>query len=307
MTPAPDLLPAELRVLTAVDSEGSFSAAAVRLGLTQSAVSYAVRTVERKIGAVLFDRGRHGARPTPAGERAVAHARGVLRMLEVLRADARAAAGSAEGLATRIRIAAFRSAAAHLLPTALARLTARHPGVSADVAVVRDLGRGSAGEVADGRADLAIVNLPARGIPDSARLVSGTLFDEPFVLLHPANHPDPRGLPLINWDENCTTPTKRWFAEQDWLPPATVEVADDSVVLSMVAHGMGMAVVPRLTAADAPPQVATTDLTGTEPPPTRTVGYVTTAELARSTAVRDLVRELRALRPATTALETRPR
>ncbi|WP_127359783.1 MFS transporter [Actinacidiphila soli] len=74
----------------------------------------------------------------------------------------------------------------------------------------------------------------------------------------------------------------------------------------MVAHGMGMAVVPRLTAADAPPQVAA-DLTGSEPPPTRTVGYVTTAGLARSTAVRDLVGELRALRPAATARETRPR
>ena len=72
-----DLAPHELRILAAVDRERSFTAAAAALGLTQSAVSHAVRTLEGKLGAVLFDRGRHGARPTPAGERAAAHARQV--------------------------------------------------------------------------------------------------------------------------------------------------------------------------------------------------------------------------------------
>ncbi|MDG4865754.1 LysR family transcriptional regulator, partial [Streptomyces sp. T-3] len=56
--PDHDLAPHELRILVAVERERGFSAAAAALGLTQSAVSHSVRGSERKIGAVLFRRGR---------------------------------------------------------------------------------------------------------------------------------------------------------------------------------------------------------------------------------------------------------
>ncbi|WP_190140799.1 LysR family transcriptional regulator, partial [Streptomyces longispororuber] len=92
-----DLAPHELRVVVAVEQARSFSGAAAALGLTQSAVSHSVRGTERKIGAVLFDRGRRGATPTPAGERAAAHARRVLRLLETLAAEARRGAAADGG------------------------------------------------------------------------------------------------------------------------------------------------------------------------------------------------------------------
>jgi len=284
-----DLTATELRILAAVDSEGSFSAAAVKLGLTQSAVSHSVRGTERKVGAVLFERGRQGARPTPAGERAIKHGRGVLRLMAVLQEDTRAAAGAE--LTARLRIAAFRSAAAQLLPPALTRLRARHPQLAVDVSIVRDVGGGTAQEVVAGRADIAIVNLPHR-LPAEAGLVGGTLLDEPYVLIHPPGHPDPRSLPVIDWTENCSASTKEWFGAQDWLPSATINVADDTVLLSMVAHGLGMAVVPRSTAADRADVVREELGAGA---PRRTVGYVAVPELARGTAVRELVRELRSL------------
>lgn len=286
-----DLQLAELRILDAVDREGSFSAAATRLGMTQSAVSHAVRTAERKIGTVLFDRGRHGARPTPAGQRAVRHARGILRLSHVLSVDAKLAAGVA--VTTTVRVAAFRSAAAHLLPEALSRVNANCRKVSAEVSIVRDLGAGPAGEVAAGRADLAIVNLPHHAAGET-ELVTAELFDDRFVLIHPATRPDVERLALINWDENCDQVTSRWFEVQDWLPEASIQVADDSVLLSMVAHGMGMAVVPRLVTLGAPDSVAVREL-GPDGP-RQTVGFVTTPELARGILVRTLIRELRAAR-----------
>ncbi|WP_425276198.1 helix-turn-helix domain-containing protein, partial [Streptomyces murinus] len=46
-----DLAPQELRILVAVADEGGFSAAGTRLGTSQSAVSHAVRGIERKLGA----------------------------------------------------------------------------------------------------------------------------------------------------------------------------------------------------------------------------------------------------------------
>ncbi|MGW4647228.1 LysR family transcriptional regulator [Kitasatospora sp. NPDC004289] len=295
-----DLTPADLRILVAVDREGSFTAAGAALGLSQSAVSHAVRGCERKLGAVLFERGRHGARTTPAGAKAAAHARQVLHLLTVLAAETRAAAAPAGGEPTGpVRIAAFRSAAAHLLPAVLARLAARHPGLRPEVRIVRDLGRGTAGEVADGHADLAVATLDAAtgSVPSPALpgLVAGRLFSEPYALVHPAGHPRPRTLPLVDWDENCGSYTRAWWRRQSWIPAATVNVSDDTVTLSMVAQGLGMSIMPALTLLSAPPGVTVAPL---DPePPTRHVGYVTTPALARTAAVRAVIRELRAAPP----------
>jgi DNA-binding transcriptional LysR family regulator len=285
-----DLAPHELRILVAVADTGGFSAAAGTLGLTQSAVSHSVRGSERKIGAVLFERARTGARPTPAGEKAVGHARRILRLLEVLPAEARGAArpGTAEG---PLRIAAFRGAALHLLPPVLQRLRARHPGIEPRVRIVREVGRGTAGEVADGKADLAIATLGG-SVPLAPGLVANELLEEPYALVHPAGHAAPRELPLIDWAENCGSYTRDWWAAQDWIPKATVEAEDDGAVLSLVSGGHGMAIMPMLSLAGAPDSVGITDL-GPERP-TRRVGYVATSELAGSAVVRALVRELRA-------------
>ncbi|MGY4925575.1 LysR family transcriptional regulator [Streptomyces sp. 900105755] len=288
-----DLAPHELRVLVAVVDTGGFSAAAGTLGLTQSAVSHSVRGSERKIGAVLFERGRTGARPTPAGDRAVAHARRILRLLDALTAEARAAARSdaAEG---PLRIAAFRSAALYLLPPVLQRLRARHPAIEPRVRIAREVGRGTAGEVADGKADLAIATLGGSA-PLPAGLVASGLFEEPYALVHAAGAAAPRSLPLVDWAENCGSYTRDWWAAQDWIPRATVEAEDDGAVLSLVSGGHGMAIMPALSLAGAPASVRITDLGPDRP--TRQVGYVTTSELAGSAVVRALVRELRATVP----------
>jgi len=286
-----DLAPQELRILVAVAEQEGFSAAAVPLGSTQSAVSHAVRGIERKLGVVLFERGRYGARTTPAGARAVAHARRVLRMLEVMVAETRHAGTAVAG--GPLRIAAFRSAALYLLPPVLERLAVSHPGIEPTVRVVREIGPGTAGEVAEGRADLGIATI-GTGSPIPPELVGDVLLEEPYALVHPAGHPAPRSLPLVDWAENCSSYTRAWWAAQDWIPAASVRAEDDGAVLSMVSSGFGMAIMPRLSLTGAPSSVEVTDL-GAERP-TRTVGYVTTPELAATTAVRALVRELRASR-----------
>lgn len=291
-----ELSTGELRVLVAVAEHGGFSAAATALGLTQSAVSHSVRGSERRTGAVLFTRGRSGAQPTAAGERVVGHARRILRLLRMLPTEARAAAspGSADAVRGPLRISAFRSAALHLLPPVLDRLRARYPGVEPSVRIVRELGPGTVGEVVQGRADLAVATLD--GPQGQLRgLVSGVLLTEPYALVHPAGHPAPTALPLLDWAENCGSYTRAWWAAQDWMPTATVEAEDDGAVLALVAGGHGMAVMPALSLTGAPPQVAVTPLT--PEPPTRLIGYVTTPELAATATVQALIRELRAAAP----------
>lgn len=284
-----DLSPQDLRLLLAVAETGSFTAAAGRLGSSQSAVSHAVRAAERRIGAVLFERGRHGARPTPAGERAVIHARRILRQYELLVSESRgAAAGTVDG---PLRIAAFHSAAVHLLSPALERLTARHPGVVPQVLIVRELGRGTAGEVADGRADLAIATLAEDAEPELG-LIAGELLREPYYVVRPKGLADLGSLPLIDWAENCSSYTRSWWARQDWLPRNRMDVADDGLVLSLVARGVGFAILPRLTLGDEHPSGVEVLPLGPEPP-TRRIVSVTARATSGALAVRELIRELR--------------
>lgn len=215
------------------------------------------------------------------------HARHVLRQLELLKAEARSA--STGTLTGSLRIAAFRSAATHLLPPAIDRLTARHRGLSPRVLIVPELGRGTAGEVADGRADVAIATLADDARPPDG-LVARELLREPYLLVSPASHRDPRNLPLIDWAENCSSYTRAWWNRQQWLPKVTFDVADDGVVLSMIAQGIGTAILPRLTLAGAPPSVVVTALD--DDPPTRRIVCVTTRATAQSRAVRQLMAEL---------------
>lgn len=207
------------------------------------------------------------------------------------RSDPAGGPGGAGALEGVLRIAAFRSAALHLLPPVLERLTARHPGIRPEVRVVREIGAGAAGEVAAGRADLGIATLgAAHGLPPG--LLSGVLVEEAYALVHPAGHPDPRGLPLMDWGETCGSWTRAWWRAQDWIPRATVEAEGDAMVLTMVGRGLGMEIMPELSLREATEAV---DITGLGPRgPVRQVGYVTTPESASTLAVRALISEFRA-------------
>lgn len=160
--------------------------------------------------------------------------------------------------------------------------------------IVREVGRGTAGEVADGKADMAIAALGG-SVPLPPGLVASGLLEEPYALVHPAGHAAPRSLPLVDWAENCGSYTREWWAAQDWIPKATVEAEDDGAVLSLVSGGHGMAIMPALSLVGAPGSVEISDLGPARP--ARRVGYVTTSELAGSAVVRALVRELRAAVP----------
>lgn len=114
-----------------------------------------------------------------------------------------------------------------------------------------------------GRADVGIATIGTSS-PVPPGLVGDVLLKEPYALVHPAGHPDPRSLPLVDWAENCSSCDRSWWSEQDWIPSATVQAEDDGTVLSIVSSGLGMAIMP---------------------------------VLSLTVAVRALIRELRALRP----------
>src|SRR4051812_29389141 len=113
-----------MRVLREVAHQGSFSAAAEALSFTQSAVSQQVAALEREAGTVLVQRSARGVRLTEAGEAVVRHAGAILARLADAEAELEAIAGLRGG---RLRMAAFESAGATLMPLAIAAFRARHP------------------------------------------------------------------------------------------------------------------------------------------------------------------------------------
>jgi DNA-binding transcriptional LysR family regulator len=113
-----DFSPTGLRVLREVAQSGSFTAAARALGYTQSAISRQVAGLEAVAGRALFERRRDGVALTPAGARLLARA---VRVLDELDAALRDTAEPDAG-AGPVRLGAFATAAAGLLPGALASL-----------------------------------------------------------------------------------------------------------------------------------------------------------------------------------------
>ena len=116
----------QLRVLRAVAEHGSFSAAAEALSYTQPAVSQQIAALERHAGTTLVDRGSRGVRLTDAGRALVDHADVVLARLAAAEAELEAIAGVRGG---RMRLSAFPSAAASILPSAVAMFSERYPEV----------------------------------------------------------------------------------------------------------------------------------------------------------------------------------
>jgi DNA-binding transcriptional LysR family regulator len=115
-----------MRVLREVAVRGSFSAAADALAYTQSAISQQIAALEREAGTTLVERNARGVRLTDAGRALVEHADAILARLSDAEAELEAIAGLRGG---RLRLAAFPSAGASIMPEAIARFRERHPAV----------------------------------------------------------------------------------------------------------------------------------------------------------------------------------
>src|SRR5690349_5842883 len=116
-----------LRMLRAIADAGTITAAAAVLGHSQPAVSQHVRRLERRLGTALLDRTGRTIRLTEAGEVLARHGSTVGAALRAAEAEVAALAGLQAG---RVRLVAFPSATATILPVALADLRRRHPGLT---------------------------------------------------------------------------------------------------------------------------------------------------------------------------------
>lgn len=239
-----------LAAFSAVADTRSFARAAETLGYTQPAVSQQVAALEKIVGQRLFERssGRSEATLTEAGEVLLAHVRAVTARLGVARQDLR---DLERGDAGSVRVGAFQSALARLLPRILQRYRDEHSGV--DVTVFETTTDHSLHEeVRRGALDLAFVLLPL----DDEEFEYREIVRDGFVLVSRKEGPRPAritsladlsGIPLITFRTCRSAATLVSLITEHTEDPQIVFRSDDNAAIKeMVRAGLGAAILPEL-------------------------------------------------------------
>lgn len=263
----------------AVAEEHSFTRAAARIHLVQSALSVSIRSLEHELGARLFDRTTHSVQLTDAGTALVVEARRTLAAAEAARDAVAAVRGGVRGT---VRIGIMHSLALIDLAGLLTRYHREHPNVrlvpSPAVGGSAELVR----DVYDGKLDLAFASLPT----DNAKgLKVRTLAVEEMLLACPPDHPLAKrkrialaeldGETFVDYPSGWGTreSADRLFAEAGLHREVAVEVGDIPTVSELVRAGFGFAFVSPTTLPD-PHRLA---LRHTRPHPKFVVSLVTSA------------------------------
>ncbi|MGH2930145.1 MAG: LysR family transcriptional regulator [Solirubrobacteraceae bacterium] len=253
-----DLTLTGLRVVLEVTRTGSFSAAAERLGYTQSAVSRQVAMAEKAVGSPLFERHARGTRPTPAGEALARHAG---KVLAEVAAATQELAGMRDRLAGRLVVAGFPTATAALLPRAIARLTAVHPGLKVQLTEAPTPAQLAA--LRRGRIEVAIV-ATGDGLPEydleGVRLTAlhtgrgtGVAVAEshPFAVRERIETDELAGQGWVVWPRSGDAPEfGAWPSIVE--PRITFTARDWPTRLGLVAAGLGIALMPGIAAQAVP-------------------------------------------------------
>jgi DNA-binding transcriptional LysR family regulator len=251
-----------LLALVAVVETGTFSAAAEQLGYTQSAVSQQVGTLERMVGAPLFERpgGRRPVRLTAAGQMLLTHARAVIARVSAAAADLRALASGEQG---ELRVGTLPSFGTKVLPRLLATFRAEWPGVQ----IVLRESRGSADlihAVETGDIDVTFIDI---GPHETGPLQVRRLLDDPMVLVAPAGASEAgrvsvsidnvAHLPMIGTrNPGCRRIIDDAFRRAAVQPTYVFRSDDTPTIQGLVGSGMAYAVLPLLTVDENDPHVA---------------------------------------------------
>jgi molybdate transport repressor ModE-like protein len=240
-----------LAALAAIAEEGTFRAAADRLGYVQSAVSQQIAALERVLDTRLIERSRGSQRValTDAGTVLLDHFEEILAKLAAAWADVEALDGGRAGV---VRLGLAPGVESHVVPRVLPRL-ARDTDISVSVTECAD--DEACAALADGRIDAALVSTPVR----AGSFADHRLIEDPLVLLVRADAPLARrrtppslaeigAIALIGRrGSSDADPAFRQLAARGIEPRIVYESDDAATVHALVASGVGAAIVPALS------------------------------------------------------------
>jgi len=288
----------------AVVDHGGITKAANALYIAQPSLSQAIKSLEREVGAELFDRSGRQLALTEAGRVFEVSARRVVRDVEVARGrveDVR------ELRAGRLQLAAIADLTLHPLPGLVQAFRARHPGVEVRISDPGHAG-GVVAAVRQGRAEIGLTTLPVKAdaltvLPLAAQRM--VLASAPELA---AGLPDPvpqrllADLPLIRSMEDRLGDL---VAETEFLPPAEdayLRSGFRQVTWELVMAGAGMALLPEGIART---HLAGVELRALEPAIRREVGAVFRADQL-SPAGAEFLATMRSADPSAAADQSSP-
>jgi DNA-binding transcriptional LysR family regulator len=241
-----------LRTFHEVVSSGSFTAAARSLGYTQPAVTQQIRALEREAGVPLFARDGRRMKLTEAGETLARHAEVILGNLSAASQQLQALGRLRAG---RVRVCAFPSANATLIPEAMARLLAEHPEVRVELQEAEP--PESVNRLLAGECDIALsFSYPGMRTELPPDVVEVPLMEDLLTVLLPVGHPLARRhavklaeLSQARWVAGCPRCRANFLhicADQGFEPDIVFTTDDNLALQSLVAAGVGLAVAPSL-------------------------------------------------------------
>jgi DNA-binding transcriptional LysR family regulator len=260
--------PRRLLTFREVANQGSFSRAGESLALTQPAVSQQVSALERQLGVRLLDRGPGGPTPTEAGALLLAHADAVADRLA--QADAQVAELAAAERET-LRVGAFPSALASIVPDAIVRLREQRAEIQVEAGEAS--GEELGAMVAAGELHVAVCFQDAAQPP---RRPEGTerheLGRESMLVTLAVDHPlaSRERLAITELaDESWTAPSRdhmiyRVCVEAGFEPRIAFVTRDVLAARGIVASGLAVTLMPELLASGLP-GIAMIPLEGPQP------------------------------------------
>jgi len=233
-----------LKTLVAVAEQGSFAAAANAVGLSPSAVSMQIRSLETYLATELFDRSHRPPTLNDNGLKLLPTARKIVDLHDNLR-DAAAASDARAG---RLRLGVIPTALSSFVPAVLAGLNVAHPLIQTQI--VTGMNTALFQLLKNGELDAAIIGEPPQ-LPSNLRW--NAIADEPICVIARAGLPEEDAEALLRTHPYIKLVRGAWqlrlideqLTKLSITPRTVMELDSIEAVALMVHHGLGVSIVPR--------------------------------------------------------------
>lgn len=234
----------ELKTFIAVTRHGTFAAAGMHIGLTQSAVSAQIRQLEQALGVPLFDRTGRQATLNAAGLRALPLAKEILETFNRM-----AVPVDANEYRGELKVGAITTAQTGVLPQALVRLRQAAPAV--ECKLIPGVSLELLSQVDAGELDSAIIIRPPFDRPKELHVQ--VLRKEPFVLIVPDTLAGDNPLQLLATQPHVRYDrasfggrlVSRFLREQKLDVQVSLELDELEAIVKMVECGLGVSLIPQ--------------------------------------------------------------
>lgn len=260
---------AKFEIVSTIVSLGSFAKASEKLGLTQSAVSHAVSSLEREYGFSLLTRGRSGIHLTTNGERILTYMNAMLKIEKEMQQEIANLNGLIVG---EVRIGTFSSVSAQWLPEILQHFKSQYPNI--DIQLFEGDYDDIESWIASGYVDFGFTSLPTsyqfEVIPlKKDRMICLVEEHHPFTKQTHVHWQAIQHYPFIRAKKGSDNDLRRILKAHNIDLNVRFELFDDQAIFSMVSHDMGISVLSELAVYRVPDNIRIIHL---EPEEYRTIG-----------------------------------